>query len=115
MGVEYTYNTGYGFLLPRDKFAFPAEWDSWEMWYEDGEVNKALAGSGVSAIIGGADSSHWGFMATDTIVRMSKWDSEVVREVHDIDPAVVSNLYDIRARVKRPKVRVGWTMWADIG
>jgi hypothetical protein len=113
MGIDYRYNAGYGFLLPLDKFALPAEWDDYEMWW-DGEVDKAISGSGLTAVLGGSDTSLWGFMATETLGKLTKYSNEIVVPLRDIDPATVSNLFDIRTRVKRPKARIGWTMWADI-
>lgn len=115
MGIKYEYNAGYGFLLPLDKFALPAMWDDREVW-QDGTIDKELDGSGMTAVLGGSHMTGdelWGFVAQDTCTRMSRY-SGIYEEIRDIDPTVVGNLFDIRARVKRPNARIGWMMWADI-
>ena len=116
MGIEYRFHTGYGFLLPEKKFALPAEWNDCELW-DDGEVDKALSGSGLESIFGGSQWSGehvWGFVAKDTHVSISGRTDTVVEEVRDVDPVVVGNLFDMKSRVKMPRARVGWMMWVDV-
>ena len=116
MSIDYGYNVGYGFLLPENKYARPAQWEDDELWY-DGIIDKEISGSGLTAILGGdtmCGNRLWGFVAQDTYTRMSKYDEALAIEIRDVDPIVFSNIFDMRARVKRPGARIGWVMWMDI-
>jgi hypothetical protein len=116
MSIWYRYNAAYGFLVPENKYALPAEWSDPEIW-SDGGIDAELSGSGLVSVYGGdmmTGNRLWGFVAVDTLGSMNKHSDTLYTELRDIDPAVVGNLFDLRARVKMPKARVGWMMWADI-
>lgn len=116
MGIDYRYNTGYGFLLPEKQFALPEMWADPEKWY-DGDVDKEISGSGMTAVYGGnmmTNGRVWGFIATETYTSLDKYSDSVVQPIRDVDPTVIGNVFDIRSRVRRPNARIGWVMWVDI-
>jgi hypothetical protein len=116
MGIDYAFNAGYGFIVMEKDMPRPAQWEDDEMWYE-GIIDKEIDGSGLTAVLGGnmwTGERLWGFVAEDTFVRLNKFSNEPIAYIRDIDPTVVGNVYDMRARCKIPQARLGWVMWMDV-